>query len=774
MRVLRTYEESRFWKALEDCGAGRRPCANAQAVRELKAAVGAVAGRAKEIGKEICRYLPQYTLHDETHLLNVLSIMDALVPDALMARLTPLECGLCLLAAYTHDLGMALSAEEHQALAGEEDTPERRRYQAFRDGYGEELRQVERWLKTGTAEGGRRAELIEGYLLATYLRETHTDADSGRIERWLRAVMADTRNEGLYRYNGFHYLQNLVDIAASHGQSVSWLRQRLAPEGDGAFDRLVGAGERANLAFPGLLLRLADILDFDASRAPGILFRHIGIENERSILEWNKHLAIRGWELVREERPTLSYEAECAHPAYEKAIRDFVRSIDEELRAVADEALRQNDRVFKHRRHFDLDLPARVDLQVFPEGHPHRPAYVYREMQFRLDQDEIRQLLLGQSLWGDPQLCIRELLQNALDAVQMRDLRLKAKAKGEQALGPADPLPAGEELRVELSWGRDKTCDQEYIVVRDNGIGMTREVLERYFTQIGKSYYRSPDYKRERAALNAHGLLATPISFFGIGILSCFMIADRLEVRTHPGGRNPEATDVTISGPGSLFWLKTGTRAHQGTEVKLFLKREYHLVDVPDMLLHRLNMHFYRAPGESGVALAQDPHGVDPAFATGTHVLWPLFPVLVGPEGGQVLRIDGDFHKDVLFPIDRQKVVKKAGEWGCPESWVGDAEWGTWDWTDDVGPEATGSRLRLRYCWPASGGPAGGFAVLSVGRTRRLCGDAVVREGAPESRRAWHVRRPRGHLPQRGTRRAGGRGPRVGGLARGCRAATQR
>ena len=38
--------------------------------------------------------MPQYTLHEERHFLNVLGIMDALVPDEVMNQLTPLECAL--------------------------------------------------------------------------------------------------------------------------------------------------------------------------------------------------------------------------------------------------------------------------------------------------------------------------------------------------------------------------------------------------------------------------------------------------------------------------------------------------------------------------------------------------------------------------------------------------------------------------------------------------------------------------------------------------------
>ena len=72
---------------------------------------------------------------------------------------------------------------------------------------------------------------------------------------------------------------------------------------------------------------------------------------------------------------------------------------------------------------------------------------------------------MGESLYGDPGLCIRELLQNALDALELHELRLKMKQKGE-AREPVDGelIRPGwvrgsdgreEELRVTLDWGTD-------------------------------------------------------------------------------------------------------------------------------------------------------------------------------------------------------------------------------------------------------------------------------------------------------------------------------
>ena len=44
---------------------------------------------------------------------------------------------------------------------------------------------------------------------------------------------------------------------------------------------------------------------------------------------------------------------------------------------------------------------------------------------------------------------------------------------------------------------------------------MTEEVIKNYFTQIGKSYYRSPEFNQERDAMKAAGEVVSPISISG-------------------------------------------------------------------------------------------------------------------------------------------------------------------------------------------------------------------------------------------------------------------
>ena len=50
-------------------------------------------------------------------------------------------------------------------------------------------------------------------------------------------------------------------------------------------------------------------------------------------------------------------------------------------------------------------------------------AYQSAGVRFRLAEDRVQELLMGEQLYGDPALAIRELYQNALDACRYREAR---------------------------------------------------------------------------------------------------------------------------------------------------------------------------------------------------------------------------------------------------------------------------------------------------------------------------------------------------------------
>lgn len=706
MKRLSRLDESKLFDQLNKAETN-----DATARHQLAGNVRWVVDHAQIISDQIVRRLPQYTLHNGTHLFNVLSIMEELLPDETLQQLTPLECALCILAAFTHDLGMVMLDDEVQKYQEKNNTPEHQEWLRHCDAYPEERRQVERWKtirdceSARTDEANRRISYLEGHLLAEFIRKRHADK-LDPILHWLKLLETEAKNQALFCYGGFNFKRYLAQIGVSHGQRVSWLRETLV--GSDKPDRFcrLADGERVNVAFPGLLVRLADIMDFDASRAPGVLYKHFGIENAVSILEWNKHMAITGWSF---DDDTLTYEADaCEHPVYEKSIRGFVNAIDREIKSVREELTWQRGLLRGKGDHYQLRLPefveARICAAINDQG---CPIYIFHDLQFELDQYEIQQLLMGESLYADPTLCLRELLQNALDALQMRDLRLKVLAKDLDArVEPTDVLRPSEALQVEVTWGRNSATDREFIRVWDNGCGMTKEVLERYFTKLGKSYYRSPEYERERQILREHGFIVSPISQFGIGFLSCFMLADEIYLRTRPGHANDgvrAAYDVHLSGSGSLFWLSAGTLERQGTEITLYLKPPFRLDFDRERDIHWLKDYFQYSEQRDGAqdkwrALEQQKQ-IDPFLVIGRYVIWPLFPILLNPEGndGQAVRLDDRFHADVLAPIAIEAVTRKAVEWDFSASTLGQPRWECLDWRDEQGDDATGTRIRLMF-----------------------------------------------------------------------------
>ncbi|MDQ2889961.1 MAG: hypothetical protein M3R65_05330 [Gemmatimonadota bacterium] len=260
-----------------------------------------------------------------------------------------------------------------------------------------------------------------------------------------------------------------------------------------------------------------------------------------------KHRAIRGWDI----RPgVIEFAARCPDPVIEEAVRRFIDTINDELRA--SRQLLSGMRVGPNAAiRYSLQLPAEAGIsQVGPDKDTNgKPLYEYYPLRFRLDHAAIMEILMGVSLYGEPYYFLRELLQNAADTCRHR-----------QAAESSDYRP---EIVVRIF-----THDGQYVLeVEDNGMGMTRLILDRYFAKVGRSYYQSADF-----ATDVGSQAFRPISRFGIGVLSVFMVGDRLQVDTLSArGGNEPAWFVEVADEGSLFWLKESNRSQPGSRIRLHL-----------------------------------------------------------------------------------------------------------------------------------------------------------------------------------------------------------
>ncbi|MBX6384515.1 MAG: HSP90 family protein [Microbispora sp.] len=147
--------------------------------------------------------------------------------------------------------------------------------------------------------------------------------------------------------------------------------------------------------------------------------------------------------------------------------------------------------------------------------------------------------LLSHHLYSSPRVYLRELLQNAVDAVTAR-----------RAIDPAAPT----DIRI--------TVEEDGLRIDDPGIGLTEDDVHRFLATIGRSSKRD----------DLEGARQEFLGQFGIGLLACFTVAERIQVLTR-SARDPDAPGVEWSaasdGTYAVRTLSPGERDAPGTTVRL-------------------------------------------------------------------------------------------------------------------------------------------------------------------------------------------------------------
>jgi hypothetical protein len=495
-----------------------------------------------------------FTLHDDQHAFRVAQQMAEILPPSVLEALNPYELGLLILSAYLHDIGMTPQQrllERHwkalictpESLESPLTQSEREHFQAWLDDYADDIQ-----LPLCTAAPTEDEVRLADKLVTHYARARHNDWS----EAWISTHLAG-RTLGSYE----DWVADLIALCRSHHYGYEELR-------DARFDpRQAGSGGAVvHLRYLACVLRVADVLDVDPERTPDVVFAHRQIAAE-SVLYWRKDhatwLSRTGTALVITARP---YRA-----AMEKAIRETAAGIEAELQLVA----RLNREIpfaycsFRGVLPHTWDYPEAIDLQV----QPFQNAYVYIDGAFRPNTRKLLQLLSGTQLYRDPLVAIRELIQNACDAIkeEIALQRLRTGSATDEYIARQHKV----ELRLEQ---RD---DRYWLVCTDTGVGMTQSIIRDYLLVSGAG--RRHDIADLERRCRAAGFVLKRTGEFGIGVLSYFMLADRVEMRTrrtHSVGGVTEPTGwyFETEGVGSFGELRRDEGAQQGSEVRLRLRKD--------------------------------------------------------------------------------------------------------------------------------------------------------------------------------------------------------
>lgn len=137
-----------------------------------------------------------------------------------------------------------------------------------------------------------------------------------------------------------------------------------------------------------------------------------------------------------------------------------------------------------------------------------------------------------------------------------------------------------ENLNIEFGIGTEMIQGkvQKYIYCLDHGTGMNSYIINNYLLHIGNSYYKSKDFAKKNTDW---GYDVKPTSQFGIGILSGYMLADKIGITTVYYEDRNQTLSFILEGASEHFYYVKPKRVEEeqignhGTLVKLYLKSLY-------------------------------------------------------------------------------------------------------------------------------------------------------------------------------------------------------
>jgi len=512
-----------------------------------------------QIGKD--GIFDEYTKHDISHIDTMLNSLEWIIPEETKEKLTYADWLMLTLSIYFHDLGMLVTKDEYN-------NRHKTTFPTFKNSimtgeYGTEYKEK--------IQAIDKEERQDRFIYQELVRKTHAE----RIKFW---ILNEINSNFEVNLSVIDEIQNLISnldnmfkrdlalVCESHHLSdfedfdKYKTNQQYGPSKD----------EIVNLHYSALILRTADLLHITSDRTPSIEYNLINPTDPISQEEWAKQMAVKAI------RPQIKKNKDGDNDeTIPKDTFEIIALFENEtgffgLISYINYANKQLKESYKFNEIAKKQFSSKYDFpwKNIDDSNIETKDFDKRQFEFILDQSKILDLLVGHTLYNDSTIVLRELTQNAIDATKLKKYELEEKQKSSQY-----------EPKIKIDWN-EKSRELSFI---DNGTGMTLEIIENHLLKVGSSRYQDESFKKKYPNFS-------PISRFGIGLLTCFLIADDIDIITK-SEENDKAILLKIKkvhGKYLLKYLSTDKINYKiknhGTEIKLYVRSDVNLTNIENEL----------------------------------------------------------------------------------------------------------------------------------------------------------------------------------------------
>jgi len=485
-------------------------------VEKLKASLISTRGKMLHIVNRISAEFPDLTLHDITHLDKLWEMSDLLLKDSF--DLNPLETYILGVSILLHDSALTYLAYENGVDTLRNDI-------FWKDSYK----------KMKSENIIESEEDLLKFVDFLTIRKLHaSQAEKISTQNW-QTPDGDT----IYLIEDSDLRMNIGklcgEIAASHHLDIEDVERKFCqPQNSPAF---LPSEWTINPLKIAILLRCADAAHITNDRAPHFLYALLKRKGV-SLDHWKFQNRISNPNYHHQENTKLFYNSTRSFNENEQdawwLLYDSLTVLDKEI-FNSNKVLKNNHGIILYAQGVkDIEFPEDISQHIKTDNWTPKNINIHVSNVEKIIKNFGGEKLYGtQSNEGKLGIVLRELVQNSRDAI-------KAREKIDDSF---------EEGKVQIEIIKED--NSIYLVVKDNGIGMSERVLFDVLLDFGNSFWSNDLVKNEFPGLINSGFES--VGQFGVGFYSVFMIAEQVQLITRQWNKGLSDTTELIFSESSIL-----------------------------------------------------------------------------------------------------------------------------------------------------------------------------------------------------------------------------